>query len=157
MGYHLIVDKRFIRLAYAIEFPLVLIAFFMLWREVAGESHLELIFWYWKLGIGLGVAWAAVKATAAAISGERAWNVRTVRWVTVIAVLMLIGGLVTYYGHLYYEDQGDGSDEEQDEPAITVEGAGQTTLRGSALRHRLFFQPQLGEGAAHAHLLAPAR
>jgi hypothetical protein len=148
------VDKRLIRLIYAIEFPVALIAFFILWREVAGEGHLELIFWYWKLGIGLAVAWASVNATAAAIGAEHAWNSRTLRWIAVIALLMLIGGLVTYYGHLYYEDQGDTGDENQEEPSLTVEGAG--TVRTAVLRCGGFVQPQLGESAAHAHLLAAA-
>ena len=114
-------DKRFIRLGYAIEYPLALIALILLWTQAAGQAHADLVYWYWKLGITLTAAFACVKATQAALDGERAWNGRTLRWLAVVAILVVGAGLVTYYGHLYYEEQDTG-DEEQEEPALTIDG-----------------------------------
>jgi hypothetical protein len=111
------VDKRLIRLAYAIEYPIALIAFFTLWSQAAGQGHLDLIYWYWKAAIGLAAALACVKATQSVFEGERAWTGRTVGWLSVVAALMLVAGLVTYYAHIYYEEQDS---DEEDQPAVTM-------------------------------------
>ena len=66
-----------LRLAYATQFLIALVAVFVLWSEVGGQVHLDLMPWYLKLGLGAGAAFAAVKATSAAVSREYAWNSRT--------------------------------------------------------------------------------
>jgi len=96
-----------LRLAYAIEFLIALIAVFVLWSEVGGQSHLDLMPWYVKLGLGAGAAFAVVKATVAAVSQEHAWNGRTLKWSGILLVLLLGCGLASYYCHLYLEDDGD--------------------------------------------------
>ena len=88
------------RLFYALEFLIALIATYTMWSEVGGQYHLDLMAWYWKLFLGLGIAFAAVRATMAAASQQRAWNGRTLRWVSVILALALACGAVTYYYHL---------------------------------------------------------
>jgi hypothetical protein len=55
-----------LRLFYAIEFLIALIATYTVWSQVGGQYHLDLMAWYWKLCLGVGIAFAAVKATAAA-------------------------------------------------------------------------------------------
>ena len=100
-----------LRLFYAIEFLLALIATYTVWSQVAGQYHLDLMAWYWKLCLGTGIAFAAVKATAAAVKGERAWNARTLRWISIILALALACGAVTYYYHLT-EPPPDDEDQE---------------------------------------------
>jgi hypothetical protein len=60
--------------------------------------------WYLKLGLGGAAAFATVRATVSAVSQERAWNVRTLRWLVVLVVLLTMCGLSSYYYHLYGEE-----------------------------------------------------
>jgi hypothetical protein len=96
-----------LRIAYAIEFLAALIATFTLWSQVGGQSHLDIMAWYWKLLLGVGVSAAAVKATAAAVEHEQAWNPRTLRWLAVIITLLIGCGVLTYYYHLYEPEEED--------------------------------------------------
>lgn len=114
-----------LRLAYTIQFLIALLAVFTVWGEVGGQGHLDLIPWYLKLALGVSAAFATVRATAAAVEGEGAWNGRTLRW-TGILILLLVGcGLATYYVHLYVED----TDEEQaDESPVTMLARPKTTV-----------------------------
>jgi hypothetical protein len=105
-----------LRLAYATQFLIALIAVFVLWSQVGGQNHLDLMPWYFKLGLGAGAAFAVVKATAAAVSRERAWNGRTLKWLGVMAALLVGCGLASYYCHLYLET--DEEDDQQDSATI---------------------------------------
>ena len=106
------VDKRLFRLAYAIQFPVAVMAFFTLWSQVAGQGHLDIMPWYWKLALGAAVSLACVKATAAAVEGEQAWNPRALKWLAITLVLMLACGVVTYYVHLYEPQDEDQPEED---------------------------------------------
>lgn len=101
-----------LRLLYAIEFLIALIATYTAWSQVGGQYHLDLMAWYWKLFLGVGISFAAVKATDAAVKGARGWNARTLKWISVILALMLACAVVTYYYHMTEpppdeEDQSD--------------------------------------------------
>ncbi|HXB71717.1 MAG TPA: hypothetical protein VNY05_26000 [Candidatus Acidoferrales bacterium] len=97
-----------LRLAYATQFLIALIAVFVLWSQVGGQSHLDLVPWYLKLVFGAGSAFAAVKATAAAVGRERPWNGQSLRWLGVTIALLVCCGLASYYAHLNEEtDEGD--------------------------------------------------
>ena len=103
-----------LRLAYATQLMIALIAVFTLWSQVGGQSHLDIMPWYWKLLLGGGVAIAAVMATAAAVSRERAWNGVTLRWLGILLLLLIGCGLASYYCHLYGEsDEDEGPQVEQ--------------------------------------------
>ena len=95
-----------LRLAYTTQFLIALIAIFVLWSQVGGQSHLDLVPWYLKLLLGAGGAFSIVKATAASVSVEQAWNGRSLRWLGVTMALLICCGLVSYYAHLN-EDTGD--------------------------------------------------
>jgi hypothetical protein len=109
-----------LRLAYATQFLIALIAVFVLWSQVGGQSHLDLMPWYLKLVLGAGAAFAMVKATAAAVSHERAWNGRTLKWLGIMVALLVGCGLASYYCHMYLES--DEGDDQQDSAFVT--GAG---------------------------------
>ena len=101
-----------LRLAYATQFLIAVLAVFFLWSEVGGQSHLDLMPWYLKLGLGVGAAFACVKATAAAVKGKSAWNGGTLRWLGILTVLLIGCGLASYWVHMYGED--DEEDQEDD-------------------------------------------
>ncbi len=102
-----------LRLAYATQFLIALIAVFVLWSEVGLQTHLDLMPWYLKLGLGGGAAFAAVKATAAAVSGPTAWNGGTLKWLGILLVLLVGCGLSSYLVHMYGES--DEEDQNQDQ------------------------------------------
>lgn len=104
-----------LRLAYATQFLIALIAVFVLWSEVGGQNHLDLMPWYLKLGLGAGAALAAVKATVAAVSREHPWNSGTLKWFGIMLALLAGCGLASYYYHVYGE-----TDEEQDQPDVSL-------------------------------------
>jgi hypothetical protein len=105
-----------IRLAYSTQFLLAVIAIFVLWSEVGGQGHLDLIPWYWKFVLGVGAALAFVMATAAAVGRESAWNRRTLAWAGILLVLLVGCGLASYYVHLYDEE----TDEEDEDQNVAV-------------------------------------
>jgi hypothetical protein len=101
-----------LRLAYSSQFLVALIAIFLLWSEVGGQSHLDLMPWYLKLALGLGAAFAVVKATMAAVSRDTAWNAGTLKWFGIALALLLGCGLASYYYHVYGETDEDQGDDE---------------------------------------------
>jgi hypothetical protein len=107
-----------LRLAYTTQFLIALIAVFFLWSEVGGQGHLDLMPWYLKLGLGAGVAYAAVKATAAAVAQEPAWNIKTLKWFGALLALLVACGVATYYYHLYGEE-----DDQQEGQGTSIAGA----------------------------------
>ena len=102
-----------LRLAYTTQFLIALIAIFVLWAQVGGQSHLDLLPWYIKLGLGVAAAYAIVRGTAAAVGGERGWNGQSVRWAGVVLLCLLLCGLASYYSHMYLEDDEE-NDTQQD-------------------------------------------
>jgi hypothetical protein len=96
-----------LRLAYTTQFLIALLAIFELWSQVGGQSHLDLMPWYLKLGLAGGAAFATVQATVSAVSHERPWNVRTLRWLVVLVMLLTMCGLSSYYYHLHGEEPDD--------------------------------------------------
>jgi hypothetical protein len=112
-----------LRLAYSTLFLIALLAIFVAWSEIGGQTHLDLMPWYLKLGLGVGAAFASVKATASAVGGAHAWNGGTLRWFGILLALLLGCGLASYYVHVYGETDG-----EDEEDSVTS----QLILRGDA-------------------------
>lgn len=88
---------RLMRVVYAIEFLMALVATLEVWREVGGQGHLDLIPWFTKLFLAIGLAAALVKVTAASVEPHPG---RTALWALVVFLFLVTGGLVTYYYHL---------------------------------------------------------
>lgn len=88
---------KLLRLAYAFEFLVALVAIFSAWSEIGGQAALDLMYWGWKLGLGLGLAAAIVAYTAALVSEEPLWSFRSARCMAAIILLTLAIGVVTYF------------------------------------------------------------
>jgi hypothetical protein len=121
-----------LRLAYATEFLIAVIAVFTLWSEVGGQSHLDLMPWYLKLALGAGAALAVVNATKAAVDGPHGWNAASLKWFGITLALLIGCGLASYYFHVYGE-----SDEEQQDESITSQAQFARPVGGAPAGSRL--------------------
>jgi len=103
-------NPSWLRLAYALEFFVAVIAIISLWSEIGGEGHLDLMPWYTKLGCILGLAWCCVRFTAGLVEQQKLWTQRTVAWFAGILLFCIAMGAITYYYHLH-EEPDDGDDD----------------------------------------------
>ena len=124
-----------LRLAYTTQFLIALIAVFLLWSQIGGQSHLDLMPWYLKLGLGTATAFAIVRATMAAVAREAAWNGGTLKWCGILLALAIGCGLATLYVHNNLED--DETDTEDTPAAISLlVGAGHPYSSGLQSGHQ---------------------
>ena len=107
--------KRFLRPLLIVEFLLALQVFFTLWSQVGGQYHLDLMFWPWKLGIGLAAAAFIVAITADIVKNDGEISRRALMYSSLLLVTLGIAGIVTYYYHL--NEPTDQQDEDDNEPA----------------------------------------
>jgi hypothetical protein len=105
-------SPNLLRLAYMLEFLVAQVAILEVWSQVGGQAHLDLMPWYTKLSLTLGLALVTVFGTVSAVSHERAWNAKTLACLAL--ALMIAGGMAgaTLYYHLH-----EGDEVESDEPA----------------------------------------
>ncbi len=89
------------RLAYAIEFLLALIAIIVLWSEVGGQGHMDLLPWYSKLSCVLAFAWCCVRFTAGMVEQPGTWSRRTMGWFGGIILVGVTMAGITFYYHLH--------------------------------------------------------
>lgn len=97
---------KLLRLVYAFEFLIALVAIFTAWSEIGGQAALDLMHWGWKLGLSLALAGAIVAYSAALVSEESIWTLRSARWLTAIILVTVAMGGVTYY-YVMQEETGD--------------------------------------------------
>lgn len=109
-------SPSWVRIAYSIEFLLSIAAVFTLWSQVGGQAHLDLMSPWWKLGLGLTMAVAIMRATVSAVNHEHAWNRATILWLALIVLIAVAMAWVTYYYHVH-EAPGEG---EEDTAPATV-------------------------------------
>jgi hypothetical protein len=109
---------KLLRLFYVCEFLLALVAIFAAWSEIGGQATLDLMHWTFKLGFGLALACAFVAYSAALVSEDAIWTLRSARWFTAIVILICAMGAVTYFYALQVE-AGD-SDESSPSPHHAV-------------------------------------
>jgi hypothetical protein len=108
-----------LRLGYALEFLIALLAIVTMWSEIGGEGHLDLMPWYIKLGCILGLAWSSVRLTASVVEQRRVWTGRTIGWLVGILLFCLLMGGITYYYHLH-EPADDDSDDDDTTAAVKI-------------------------------------
>ena len=97
------------RIAYVCEFLLALLAISVVWGQVGGQDHLDLMPWYDKFVLMFALALVTVTGTIAAVSRERAWNGISIGCLVMAVLLLCAMGAVTYYYHVH-EDQDQDSD-----------------------------------------------
>jgi hypothetical protein len=88
---------KLLRIVYAFEFLLALVAIFTAWSEIGGQAALDLMHWGFKLGFSLSLAGFIVAYTAAIASEDSIWTLRSARWLTAIVLVVIVCGVVTYY------------------------------------------------------------
>jgi hypothetical protein len=93
--------SSWMRLAYALEFLLALIATVLLWSEVGGQGHMDLLPWYSKLSCVLALAWCCVRFTAGVVEQPRTWNRRSIGWFGGIILVGITMAGITFYYHLH--------------------------------------------------------
>jgi hypothetical protein len=96
-----------LRLAYITQFLIALITVFVVWDEVGGPYHLDLMPWWLKLGLGAGVAYTVVRASAAAVAGASPWSASTVKWCVGMLALLAGCAIANYYCDLYGNEQDE--------------------------------------------------
>jgi len=104
------VAPSWLRLAYAVEFLVALIAILSLWSEIGGQGHLDLMPWHIKLVCILGLAWCSVRFTAGIVEQNKVWTPRTIAWLVGILLFGIAMGGITYYYHLHEEPEDDDED-----------------------------------------------
>src|SRR5437899_7576497 len=99
-----------LRLAYITLFLVALFTVFTLWSQVGGQGHLDLLPWSVKLVLAVAAAFGITRAGAAAVAGERGWNVQSMKWLGLTLATLFLCGMASYYAHNNLEDSGDESD-----------------------------------------------
>ena len=97
---------RHLRVVYAFEFLLAVVAIFTAWSEIGGQSALDVMPWAWKSSLSMALAISIVGLTAALAATDNFWTLRSARWLMAVLVCLLIAGLVTDYYALQI-DVGD--------------------------------------------------
>ena len=100
---------QLLRLVYAVEFLVALVAIFTAWSEIGGQAVLDLMHWGWKAGLSLILAASVVGFSAAITTEESLWTLRSVRWLTAILLCLAAVVVATYYYALQV-DNGEGDD-----------------------------------------------
>ncbi len=95
------IGPSWLRMAYALEFLIALVAIFTVWSQVGGQGHMDLLPWYIKLACSLSLAWCSVRFTAALVEHQKAWNPHTLLWFIGMIIVALAMGGITYYYHLH--------------------------------------------------------
>jgi hypothetical protein len=131
-------DNRFLRPLLIVEFLIAIEAIFTVWSEVGGQYHLDLMFWPWKLGIGVAAAGLIVAITANLVRNDGLITRRILLFCSLLISIFLLAGVVTYYYHLnepveQEEDQDDDAPPKISGIAVPHELA---ALRATPLRSR---------------------
>jgi cytochrome bd-type quinol oxidase subunit 2 len=94
-----------LRIAYVCEFLLALLAITVVWGQVGGQDHLDLMPWYDKLVLTFALALVTVLGTVASVSREKAWNWTAIVCLAIAILIACAMGAVTYYYHVHEDDE----------------------------------------------------
>jgi len=93
-----------------LEFLVAQLAILEVWSQVGGQNHLDLMPWYTKLSLTMGLALVTVAGTVSAVSHERAWNAKPIACLALGLMLAGAMGGATLYYHLHESDETESSD-----------------------------------------------
>ncbi len=102
-------NDKLLRVAYALEFLVALVAIFTAWSEIGGQAALDLMHWGFKFGFSILLAFAISAYTAAVVAGASWWTLRSARWLTGILLLIAAMAVVTYF----YSLQADAGESDE--------------------------------------------
>lgn len=98
-----------------VEFLIAVQAIYTIWSEVGGQYHLDLMFWPWKLGIGIASAGLIVAITANLVRNEGRITGRALLFCSFLITIFIVAGVVTYYYHVNEPTEQD--EDQDDEPS----------------------------------------
>jgi hypothetical protein len=108
-------DNRLLRPLLIVEFLIAVQTIYTIWSEVGGQYHLDLMFWPWKLAIGLISSGLIVAITANLVRNEGKITGRALMFCSFLIVTFIVAGVVTYYYHL--NEPADQNEDQDDEPS----------------------------------------
>jgi hypothetical protein len=97
-------NDKLLRVAYAFEFLVAIVAIFTAWSEIGGQATLDLMHWGFKFGFSLLLAYSIVAFTASIAAGDAWWSLRSARWLTAILLLLAAMAVVTYFYSLQLDN-----------------------------------------------------
>jgi len=100
----------FFRFAYICEFLLALLTISVVWGQLGGQGHLDIMPWYDKAILTITLALVTVLGTVSAVSRDRAWNGMSIACLAMAIVIVCAMGAVTYYYHLHEDDDTEESE-----------------------------------------------
>jgi hypothetical protein len=115
-----------------LEFLIAIDAVFTLWSEAGGQYDLDLMFWPWKFGLGLGASTLVVLITAQMARNGGAFTRRARVQASLLVLLVLLAGMVTYFYHI--NEPADQNDDSDDAPAQMTHIKKFPPLKGSSSR-----------------------
>jgi hypothetical protein len=122
--------KQLLRPLLIIEFLIALEVIYTTWSEVGGQYHLDLMFWPWKLGVGLAAAWLITAITGNIVRNEGAIRRRVLVYASLLCLVAATAGLVTWYYHLH--EPADQQDDDDDDDDSVTPAADRVALRAPA-------------------------
>jgi hypothetical protein len=129
--------NRLLRPLLIVEFLIAVQAIFTVWSQVGGQYHLDLMFWPWKLGIGMASAALIVAVTANLVHNDGQVTRRALLFCSLLIAILAVAGVVTYYYHL--NEPADQDDNQDDEPAkisrVVLNGVLPDAARVSSMHH----------------------
>jgi len=75
------------------------------WAQIGGQSHLDLVFWPWKLGLSL--LGAALLTGMTRELGGTALRPRVWGYIALLAATIAVAGALSYQAHLNEPDESD--------------------------------------------------
>jgi len=105
--------SRLLRPLLVFEFLIAVQVWLTFWSQVGGQYHLDLMFWPWKLGLTIVVAWLVCAFTADLFQSGGTVSRRAVVYVSLLVITMIVAGVVTYYYHVNEPADDQNSDESQ--------------------------------------------
>lgn len=109
-------EPKYIRVFYVLEFLVAQVAIFTAWSEIGGQAALDLMHWGWKFGLSLMLGAAIVAYSASIVNASSIWNARSARSLSIIVLLVIVMGAVTYF---YYLQEDNGESDESDNAPIS--------------------------------------
>lgn len=117
-------EPRPLRIAYAIEFLLALIAFFECWSQIGGQTPLDLMPWWMKIVFAAAFSSVVVRLTAIAVRNDAQPAIPLVRWGLALVLVLVVIALTTYYFHLLEPVDEENADEPVTTSALCVSACG---------------------------------